>query len=462
MKLTSNNYLFSNFNGEFLSESISKNSLTINNIYNLTTQNNTIEPVCNFSDLFENCFSLEFINTIKVKYFDLFNSINCFYIYDYYDDSSNLIKTRYFVTNNNFNIFEIDYENFNIIDLNFKFNTKPSFLLLNEKLYIYSFNNLFLMINKDNYPIVLSDVLNITSINDIDKYTIFTCFENKFSVFYTEKTELLNLEQNLSNYNEIKLSPEDGEIERVFIYKNNIYAVQKYAISKIIIQNNGVSISNLCSIKSSIIFNSIELIDDYIVFLTTSGLFIFDGNDIKQIFKKETINLIKSNVKSVSYNNKYYLMCNYFINHIKESMILEFDIEDNICTFYKIESLLDITLLKTFSTYKLIAITNNNNINQVKFLDLNKITTYKKYVRFNKLTFDDKPVKVLNELKIISIGKFLVTISSEIQSSTFEINGISYIKNIGIKGQTFEIEIQSDDSFKIESIYIKTTSYSED
>ena len=318
------------------------------------------------------------------------------------------------------------------------------------------------MINKDNYPIVLSDVLNITSINNIDKYTIFTCFENKFSVFYTEKTELLNLEQNLSNYNEIKLSPEDGEIERVFIYKNNIYAVQKYAISKIIIQNNGVSISNLCSIKSSIIFNSIELIDDYIVFLTTSGLFIFDGNDIKQIFKKETINLIKSNVKSVSYNNKYYLMCNYFINHIKESMILEFDIEDNTCTFYKIESLLDITLLKTFSTYKLIAITNNNNINRVKFLDLNKITTYKKYVRFNKLTFDDKPVKVLNELKIISIGKFLVTISSEIQSSTFEINGISYIKNIGIKGQTFEIEIQSDDSFKIESIYIKTTSYSED
>ncbi|MBQ4541347.1 MAG: hypothetical protein IJA23_00695, partial [Clostridia bacterium] len=65
MKLTSNNYLFSNFNGEFLSESISKNSLSINNIYNLTTQNNTIEPVCDFSDLIENCFGLEFANIIK-------------------------------------------------------------------------------------------------------------------------------------------------------------------------------------------------------------------------------------------------------------------------------------------------------------------------------------------------------------------------------------------------------------
>ncbi|MBQ4541699.1 MAG: hypothetical protein IJA23_02470, partial [Clostridia bacterium] len=334
--------------------------------------------------------------------------------------------------------------------------------LLNEKLYIYALNNLFLMINKDNYPIALTDVLNITSINDFDKYTIFTCFENKFSVYYTDKTELLNLEHNLGIYNEIKLSPENGEIERIFIYKNNIYAVQKYAISKIIIQNSEISISNLCSIKSSIIFNSIELIDDYIIFLTTSGLFIFDGNDIKQVFKKETLNLIKSNVKSVSYNNKYYLMCNYFINHIKETLILEFDIENNNCIFYKIESLLDISLLQTYSTYKLVAITNENNINKVKFLDLNKITTYKKYVRFNKLTFDDKPVKVLNELKIISSGKFFVTISSEIQTSTFEINGISYIRNIGIKGQTFEIEIQSDSSFKIESIYIKTTSYSEE
>ena len=182
----------------------------------------------------------------------------------------------------------------------------------------------------------------------------------------------------------------------------------------------------------------------------------------KQIFKNETNNLIKSNVKSLSYNNKYYLMCKYYINDIKEDLILEFDIENNNCVFYKLESLLNLYIIQTISAYKLVALTQENGIKIIKYLDLDSITTYKKYIRFNKLTFDETPVKVLNELKIISTGKFFITISSEIQSSTFEINGVSYIKNIGIKGQSFEIEIQSDSSFKIEAIYIKTTSYTED
>ena len=76
MKLTTNNYLFSNFKTEFTNESVSKNSLSINNIYNLSTQNRIIEPVCNFSNLLNECFGNEFVNLLKSKYFNTLNNIN--------------------------------------------------------------------------------------------------------------------------------------------------------------------------------------------------------------------------------------------------------------------------------------------------------------------------------------------------------------------------------------------------
>lgn len=462
MKLTSNNYLFSNFKLDYLNESTSKNNLSINNVFNITTKNNCIEPVYNFSNLLNYHFDTGFINWLKTNHTDIINNIIQFYTYDYFDEESNIIKSRYFIINNSYSLFEIDKNNNILIDLNLKFSTKPKFILIDERLYLYSFNDLFLMIHKNNYPIPLTDVINVKSIINFDNFTIFTTLENMFSIFYTDLTNLSNLEFNTINYNEIKLLTENGEIENLFIYKNNIYVVQKYAISKIIIQDKKYSIQNLCSVKSSIIIDSIELIDDYVIFLTNAGLYIFDGNDTKQIFKNITNNLIKDNVKSVSFNNKYYLLCNYYVNNIKNKLILEFDIENENCTFYKIENATDIYILQTIKTYQLIIVTESENFNELKYLDFNTLTTLKKYIKFNKLTFDETPVKVLNEIKIISAGKYNLTISSEIQSSIFEINGVSYIRNIGIKGQAFQIEIESNSTFKIESIYLKTTSYTED
>lgn len=463
MKLTFNNYLYSNFNTKFLQESISKSTLSINNIYNLTTRNNVIEPICDFSDLLSTHFEADTYNSIKEKYPNLLNNICKVYLYDYYDSTLSLITNRVFIIDNNYTLYEIDTISKTITDYNFQFASKPNALIANNKLYIYSHNDLFLMINSSNYPIILTDVVNLISLEDFNDYTFFNCIENKFSIFYTEKTELVNLESNLNNYNEIKMLPENGEVNKVFTYKNNLFVIQQYAISKILIDNDTYKIQSICKIKSTIDTNTIEMIDDYVIFLTSSGLYLFDGNDTKQIFRFETENLIHSNNKSVSYNNKYYLKTEYYINEIKENLILEFDIENENCVFYKIGNVEDIYLIQTLSTYKLIAIVNeDNNLSLAKFLDFKSIAQNHKYIKFNKLTFDDTPVKLLSEIKIISYGKFYLTISSEIQSSTFEIDGISYIRNIGIKGQAFEFEIFSDSNFKIESIYIKTTSYSED
>ena len=71
-------------------------------------------------------------------------------------------------------------------------------------------------------------------------------------------------------------------------------------------------------------------------------------------------------------------------------------------------------------------------------------------------------MKVLNELKLQASGNFKIYINSDIQNFCFDVRGDCFIKNIGIKGQFFEIEIKSESSFIIESILLKTTSYIED
>ncbi len=463
MKLTFNNYLYSNFKTKFLKESVSKNSLTINNIYNLTTQNNIIEPICDFSNFLDECLDNETLNTLKLNYSSIFYNLFKVCVYEFHDSMLNLTTKRIFIIDTNYMLYEIDISSKTLTDYNFQFSSKPNILIKNNRLYIYSYNDLFLMVKEDSFPIVITDVINLVSIEDFNNLTIFNCIENKFSIYCTEKTELVNLESNINNYNEIKLSPENGEVFKIVIYKNNLFVIQKYAISKIIISDDDYQIQQLCNIKSSIDANTIELIDDYIVFLTSNGLYIFDGNDSKQIFKNETTKLIHLNNKSVTYNNKYYLLADYFINNISEKVLLEFDIENENCVFYKAGNFEDIYLIQTLSTYKLITLIHDeDDVFHTKFLNNKSITQNRKYIKFNKLTFDETPVKVLSEIKIISYGKFYITISSEIQSSTFEINGLSYIKNIGIKGQAFEIEIFSDSTFEIESIYLKTTSYAED
>lgn len=463
MKQSSNNYLFNKFNVDYQPESVSKSTLTIKDIYNLKTDNNVIEPICKFSNIFELFFTNPTIIAIKNKFRSVMSNILKVYLYEYFDETSSELIKRIFIIDKQFKFYEIDGENQTLIDYDLQFDKMPLDFNINNKLYFCSSNNLNFVISEDNNPIVLTDIVNLKSIINFNNYTLFNCSENKFSFYYTESTELANLESNLNNYNQISLPQENGELEKILIYKNNIYAIQKYAILKIIIDENGYKIQNSCSIKSAIDADTIELIDDYIIFLSSNGLYLFDGNDIKQIFKNYTINLIHSNNKSVAFNNKYYLKTNYYIDDIKESVILEFDIENNYCTFHKIGELIDIYCFQNISIYKFIAICEADNDNtSALYLNDTIISQVQKHIEFNKLTFDDTPIKVLNELKILSYGTFYVTISSEIQSSIFKIEGVSYIKNIGIKGQAFSIKIESNSNFIIQSIYIKTTPYDED
>lgn len=362
----------------------------------------------------------------------------------------------------NYTLYELNCADLIFNDLNLQFSSIPTAINSNNKLYLYNHDDLFIMITNDNFPIIIVTPPNLISIENFHDYTIFATHENKFSIFITELTDIINIESDLSNYIEFKLSPELGKILKIIIYKDNVYIAQQYGISKFTFDEDSATIKNFCSIQSSIFAETISLIDDYIVFLSSSGLYLFDGNDIKQIFTTITKNINGEDFKSVVFNNKYYLKSKYYINDISESVILQFDIENNYCTIYKIGEIVDIYVIKNLQNYMLVAtIKDENNVYEILTYDKTTVTKFDKYLKFNKIAFDETPEKVLSEVKIQSIGKYQLIINSDTESSQFDINGSAHIKNIGLKGQIFEIEIKSKHAFVIESILLKTVPSSE-
>lgn len=458
MKQNSKNFLFSNFNEPIASYAINKNNLNINDIYNLTTENNVIEPVANFSDFFKVYFDKTTYNTLVLNNPNTIQSIKHVVTYTYYNTDNNETSSRIFVLDTNLKLYELNKIDLIFNDLNLTFSSFPTILNLNNKLYIFSNNDLSIMIENDNFPLTISSYPNIISIVNFQNYTIFAINEDKFSIHITDKTDLINLDSNVDGYQKIELSHHLGKIQKIMIYKNGIFVIQQYGISKISISTNEITINTTCSIQSSIYPNTITLLDDYVIFLTTSGLYLFDGNDTKQIFKQITKKITGNIFKSVAYNNQYFLMTRFYINNISTSVLLQIDIENNYCTIHNIGDIYDLYVIQNLLDYKLNVVTQFEDKFSILTLDSGLITQYPKLVKFNKITFDETAEKVLSDVKIQAIGKYNIIISSENESSKFNIDGSTHIKNIGLKGQIFEIEIESDKSFMIESILFKILS----
>ena len=218
MKQTNKNFLFSNFNQFTISHTISKNNLNISDFFNLTTKNSVIEPVNNFTDFFKTYFNKDSYETLKANNQKLINSIIFISVYTYYNENINDVVSRIFIIDINNKLYELDSVNLIFNDLNFAFSSQPTELFLDNKLYLLSQNDLSLVIENDDYPISISSQPNIISIANFQGYTIFAVNEKKFSIYISEKNELLNLDNDLSNYQEIELSHNLGKIYKIIIY----------------------------------------------------------------------------------------------------------------------------------------------------------------------------------------------------------------------------------------------------
>ncbi len=449
-------YSFYDFDLKFENCCFKKNELSVYEANNVDITKNCIEPLNAFENYLEINFSKNKIELLKASDLELFNNIKIIYPYSYLDKNNSLTKTRYFVLDVHNNLFEIDFEENKFINLNIIFDSKPNFFINNLKLYIFSTKDKFVYFDCDSNAIFMTDYCEVKTFAKYQDNLFFATTNDRFSIYYSEETEIENLSSNLSIYNSYKLSSENGEVLEIKVFNNNIYVIQQFAIIRFTFNNGKFNIVSLFPVASKIKANSVQQLDDYIAFLTSSGLYVFDGANLKNVFTNNQFCLKANEFISVAFNEKYYLL----VKDKNNSNLIEFNILNGKLNNYYYENITDLYVIKSFNEYKLL-ISILKDKREVLQLTDNNNKAVKKRIKFNRLLFDDYFSKMISEISIYSKGNYSLKISSEHESKTINVNENLRLRNLGIIGDYFEFEIFSNDYFKIESIIISLTYFSE-
>ena len=372
--------------------------------------------------------------------------------YDYFDETLNQIISRLFVITNTFDFLELS-SSMELVFQNLNFGCIPNYFYENEKLLILSPNTLFVVIDKNNTPYCITSYPDITHYSKISNNSYLILKNKKFSVFECDELDLVNLPSSIADYQEIALDYQNGTINNILEFDNCLFAIQQYEVNKITYSGGVFKTLSTNYFSSKIYGETAVKMNDCIVFLTSSGLYLFDGNDAKQIFSNITKFISFDKFSAVSFNDKYFLTTNYYVDGIKENVILEFDIQNSTCTIHKTLGIVEnLYVIKTASEYSLCASVSINDEYFVLTFDNTKTSEQEKSITFNKISFDSNNFKIVKSINICGTGEYSVCISSEHNEITLRDCDCLLMHNLGLKGQFFKLEIFSNKPFIIDCI----------
>lgn len=418
--------------------------------YNIDLNFDCIESVDGFTNFFSTYFSAEEMSYLNDNFANILSSIINFYPYEFYDIISKTYKTRLFFIDSNYNLLE--YTNSNFININsIKFSQQPNILLKDNKIYFYD-EDFMCYIECDNNLVISSVSASITSFVCSGEELFFIDARDKFNIYYTQKDYLENLQNNLLMFSKISVCPTYGEILKIVNIKNKIYVFQKYKISYIYTNSNNHYLIDVIKINHTIYPNTISANESYIYYSSSNGLFIFDGNETKNIHSL-LFNTINTSFEDSGtfFNGYYYLKTSKIENDKKYDLVLRLN-ENTNPIIYKTSDITSIKTIKSNSIYALVLLKNNG---EILYFDNSSTISNEKYIKFNKITFNSYFLKNISSLKIFNKGKFTLIINSDLQKATYEIENNFSIDNINIPGHIFEFEIKSNNNFKIENIFVE-------
>ena len=465
MKEIVKNYNFCNLNLDIQDNCVNKNNLSIKEFVNISLEGNTIKPTNRFDDLFKDILGDNIYQIFINKYGDLIGNFIYLTSFDYYDLEISDYKSVYFLIDNELNLYKFQFNSNDILleNTSITFNKMPIIFTNNGKIYFYSKNDIFLYFEKNDLIILITDSANLVSFCNYQDKLFFTPDNDINSVYYNDRIDIENIGNDLSFYNKFKVNSTYGKILKIINFKNNLYIIQQYAVSRVWIVSGNYYIYCNCSINAKIIASTIGEFNDYLVFYTTAGLYLFDGNEIKKIFSNITkkINPNYDNINAVVFNNKYYLLSPMLVSNCYKNALIEFDIFNLKSSINIIGNVKNIYTIQTIIDYNLVAVCENENIFSLLKLSHTFLNENSKYVKFNKITFDDNISKNITRIKTISTGDFYLKISSETTQKIIKVTGDLNISAIGISGFSFDIEIYSDSFFEIKSILFSIQTISE-
>ncbi len=184
-----------------------------------------------------------------------------------------------------------------------------------------------------NLPLEVLDAPKVTSMAVGMERLFVTCEDEPYKVLYSEDKDPSNWSVSASDAGEISFVDNLGAVIKVFSLDNYIYVIRQKAIIKI------YSSSTASNFKQSKLFvstgkiypQSICLCGDKIVFLSTDGLYSFDGLTAKKLYSQIDNLFAKnnSNCKAVCLDNVYYLCANIIQNSMSVEAVIALNLNTN-------------------------------------------------------------------------------------------------------------------------------------
>jgi hypothetical protein len=133
-------------------------------------------------------------------------------------------------------------------------------------------------------------------------------------IWFSKELDPINWDINLESAGFIEMNDERGALLKVMSFLDYVYVFREFGITRISAYADQTQffVSHLFTSSGRICPDTVTLCGDHVIFLTSSGLYAFDGLQTYKILE-QIFDGIKDidNARSVYYNGKYYLACNY-------------------------------------------------------------------------------------------------------------------------------------------------------
>ena len=436
MKTKSN--LFFNFKYS-LNNSYEQNELCVNKLVNTKLDGLKISTDVFCSEILSNYFDALTVTTIKNNNSALLEKFVRFVPYEYFDEGQCKYILRFFALSDTHTLYELNMQTL-IFSFAFIFLTKPRIFESKSVVY-FSDNENTIKIENANVVTTCSMPHIKTFLFD-ESYLYFSVYDNPEKIYFCQENELKDLSANLQQYDYKKTDNEDGEILKIVNLKNKIYIFTKYSILRYDIIDK--KISKVLGINFLIYDNSIQTIKDYIIFCSSSGLYYFDGNDIKKI---SNYNFKPNGFKSICFNDCYYC------SESSAESILKFNPDSNCFSEIKFNSIVDFYAIKTYSCYNFaLCLYAENKYENITIYNTEFANNIDQLVKFKTLILGSGAQKQIQDLYVKATGNFTLHIKSDTEDIRLNISGVTTIRNIHICGVCFDFEIESNSQFCLESI----------
>lgn len=365
-----------------------------------------------------------------------------------------------------FNAFYIDIldENPTLNSLGFKFSSRPfgvNYRLNSEDVFILASEDDSMIVWDGKSEIeVVADAPHISSMAIHFERLFVTTAGDKSEMWFSDDLDPTNWNVSLDDAGFIQMVDERGSLRRVISFNNYVYVFRDFGISRLSASSSQENffLSHLFVSSGKILEKSICVCGDRIIFLTTEGLYQFDGSSTTKILGNLS-NILRGNQKTSAcfLNGKYYLSCrvdfgddNYSDDDQKTNAILIMNVTTREYEIVRGISVVDMVALLSSEHSKIVIATNDPNLPIVEVADIYGYfanVPLKKVWRsaLTDLNYPNK-LKTLRRFHLSLKGCAYLTIASEQESVTIKLQDGVNSYSLLISGKQFSFEFYSEDN----------------